>query len=255
MTVKVNPLLIGVGFVVIALLLFGMIRSCNNTSILLKKSNSFDSLEKKVVTDSIQAAQKESEYKTQIEFQDGEIALWQNRFFTNEDSLKYMNDRVGALLKRHTAPIEYNGPSDTNSILVPSEYVSDCEGCFTELANGRRLVFAYKTSADSLAGALKDKNRTDSLRIKDLTAQTASLRVTLQDAIETGKKMANEPQPKVLLSLSTLLINSNWPNAIGLGLGYQDRYNRIFAVKYFGGEYGSVKQVDIFMPLSFKKSK
>lgn len=63
------------------------------------------------------------------------------------------------------------------------------------------------------------------------------------------------PTRKVLVSVGTLLIDANIPNAIGGGFAYQDRYNRIFSVKYYASKYGGIKQADFFIPLSFKRKR
>jgi hypothetical protein len=44
------------------------------------------------------------------------------------------------------------------------------------------------------------------------------------------------------------------PNAAGIGGAYQDKRNRIVAFRYYTSQYGSVKALDIYMPLSFKKN-
>ena len=261
MTVKVNPWIVGIGLVAIALIIFSMIRGCNNASTLSKEKKQFvinlDSINKKRLLDSAIASAKEQEYKNTIELQNGQIALWQNRFFSNEDSLKSASDRIDLLKKNHAALLATLSIKDTSSLYVPGEYVNQCEECFGELNKDKCLVFAYKMSADSFAQALKNKTKIDSARIQELSAHNANLNLSLIKAITTGKKMAESIRPggKLLLSLSTLLIKANYPNAVGIGFGYQDNHNRMFAIKYFGGEYGSVKQVDLFMPLSFKKIK
>ena len=99
------------------------------------------------------------------------------------------------------------------------------------------------------------KKKADSIHITKLTLRNTQLTGSLRSAISTAaaERAKAEPRGKVLLSVGTLFIDANLPNAIGGGGGYQDKYNRIFAVKYYASKYGSVKQFDVFIPLSFKR--
>lgn len=238
----------------VLLLIFGVVRSCNNTNNALSENKELTELNNRLLTDSAQMAIQIQEYKEQAEMQDGQIALRDNQLQAKGDSLDAANARILLLINKHK-PIQ---PSlDTNITVVPNEYVDGCEGCFVELTRGREMVVSYKRTADSLRAVFFNKKRADSIQISRLTLRTTSLTGTLRDAISAAaaERKKSEPRGKMLVSVGTLFIDANMPNAIGGGGGYQDKYNRIFAVKYYGSKYGSVKQVDVFIPLSFKRRR
>lgn len=253
MTIKINPLIAGIVLMGIVLLIFGSIRSCNNSKRLLsEKDSSLLDISKKIINDSVAAIEKQKEYNAEKEFRDGQIELWKNKVFSKNDSLALAYKRIDKLLANHIAVV----PSlDTSITTVPNEYVEDCEGCFSELKRDRDLVSRYEWSIDSLNLAYNNKMKLDSNRINDLNKQNYNLNATLNDAIGIAKRKEEKSRPrwKILFSLSTMAINANVPNAAGFGFGYQDKYNRVISVKYFASEYGSIKQADIFIPLSFKK--
>jgi hypothetical protein len=252
--VKINPTILLIIFVLSGALIFAVIRSCNNHKEAIAADSKLTELSKKIVSDSIEFANTTKEYEVQSELQDGQIALKENQLQAKDDSLDAANLRILALISKHK-PIK---PSiDTNITTVPNEYVNDCEGCFMELTRGRDMVMSYKGTADSLRIAFLKKKRTDSIRIQGLTLRNADLTGTLADAISAAaaEREKTRPRAKGLISIGTLLINANLPNAIGGGFGYQDKYNRIFTVKYYASEYGSVKQVDVLIPLSFKRRR
>lgn len=253
-TIKFNAALLTIIVLSILFLIFGMARSCNNTNHALSENKKLTELSNRLLTDSAQAAIQIQEYKEQAEAQDGQIALKDNQLQAKGDSLDAANARVLLLINKHK-PIQ---PSpDTSITVVPNEYVNDCEGCFVALANGREVSMSYKRTADSLRTVFFNKKRTDSIQISRLTLRATNLTGTLRDAISAAaaEREKSRPRGKALLSIGTLFIDANMPNAIGGGGGYQDKYNRIFAAKYYASKYGSVKQVDIFIPLSFKRRR
>lgn len=254
MTVKISGWIFGVGMVVIALLLFGRVRSCKNTDNALQENQELKNINLKLYADSIEAYHREEDYKAASELQDGQITLKENQLQAKDDSLETANIRITKLLNRHI-PITPN--ADTNITTVPNEYITDCEGCFTELYRGREMVISYKDSVGSLRKEYKEKIKTDSSHIADLNEQNFNLIGTIKDALKVARKAKEDAKPhwKILFSMSTMAINANVPNAAGIGFGYQDKYNRIVAAKYFTSEYGSIKQIDLFVPLSFKRKK
>lgn len=255
MTIKINPLVTGGASIVVALLVFGFLRSCNNTNALLsEKDTKLDSVAKKASNDSADAAVDRMKYKAAKELLDGQIGLWQNRALASRDSLEAANRRINKLLVKH---IPVATSADTSATTVPNAYIEDCEGCFVELKNGRDLVSRHEWIEDSLRLEYNRKMKLDSNRIIELNRQNTTLSTTLTDvmAIARAKDEKNKPHSRVLLSLSTMAINANVPNAAGFGFGYQDKYNRIFAIKYFTSEYGPIKQADVFISLSFKRRK
>lgn len=249
-TIKFNSIVLISIILLFLLLVFGVVRSCNNTNKALAEN---EKLNDTIIADSIQAALKDQLYKQQAEMQDGQIALKENQLQATGDSLDKANARITKLLKSHV-PVVMN-LSDTGLTVVPNKYINECEDCFYELQNSQVLSFKYKSEAETVKSEYKKRKEDDSLRINDLTSRNkmlvGSVLTSINDVNEEKKK--NEPRRKGLISVSTLVINANLPNAIGGGIGYQDKYNRIFSFKYFASSYGGIKQAEVLIPLSFRK--
>jgi hypothetical protein len=253
-TIKFNPLFLIIIVVGLFVLTFGAIRSCNNTKKAISESKELKEQNIALRADSAQAAKEAEEYENQSETQDGLIALRDNQLQAKGDSLDAANTRITALLLKHK-PIKAS--EDTSVTTVPNEYISDCEGCFTELSKGQKMVIEYKSIAQSLRRDYSRRKTSDSMRIKSLTLRNSNLFDNLKSALSSADSARENARPrgKMLFSVGTLLINANIPNAIGGGLAYQDKYNRIYSVKYFASKYGAVKQADVFIPLSFKRKR
>lgn len=254
MVVKFNPILLIIPLAVLLILLFGVIRSRKNTDNALAENKHLTELNTKRVVDSAQLADQILEYKDRVELQDGQLALRDNQLNAKGDSLDAANERIKSLLLKHR-PIEPS--ADTNITVVPNEYIQDCEGCYTELAKGRDMVMNYKGAADDIRREYAVRKKGDSIQIAKLTLRAMNLTGTLRDAISAAaiERENGRPTRKILVSIGTLFIDANFPNAIGGGGGYQDRYNRIFAAKYYVSKYGGIKQFDVFIPLSFKRKR
>lgn len=262
MTIRFHPVVIIALLIGVAFLIYALLRGCSNSRAALAGGKHLDSVIVKLRQDSVNAAYNAHEYETRLELLEGQIALWQNIAFTKNDSLMAANTRVIELITKHK-PQKPN--LDTTITTVPNEYVQDCEGCFTELSKDRDLVLRYRSSADSLWVAYAQKNNLNDGRILQLSNEVSNLQLTLKDAVAVGKRMEsdNKPHWKLLFSVSTLWLpkinnttgSTVLPNGAGIGFGYQDRYNRIVAGKYFTTEVGPVKQLDVYLPLSFRRKK
>jgi hypothetical protein len=254
MTVKLNPYLLLAISVGLFLLIFGTIRSCNNTKNAISKSDNLEERNAALLKDSAEWADQATQYETQSEVQDGLIAIKDNQLQEKGDSLDAANARISALLMKHK-PIKAS--EDTSITTVPNEYINDCEGCFSELSREHKIALDYKMASESVRREYMRRKTSDSIRISKLSFKNADLFGNLKSALSSidSANERSKPSGKVLFSVSTLLINANIPNAIGGGLAYQDRYNRIYSIKYFASKYGSIKQADIFIPISFKRKR
>lgn len=252
MTIKISPYLITLILVVTGLLILGVIKGCNNSQTELAANKTLADINARLKSDSIKSDSLAKEYQLQIELQNGQIALWENRFWANQDSLDAANGRVNTLIANHNALIkQISIPADTSNVYVPGEYVNDCEGCFNELNRSRYLVLAYKISADSLTLALKNKNKTDSFQLKSVTDQTLMLRNYLNKTMAVAK----EEQPKGSLYVSWGVFWNPLPSAAGMGFMYQNKYKVGYALRWYYGRYGNMMETELNLPLSLKKRK
>lgn len=254
MTIKISPYLIILVLVVTALLLLGVIKGCNNTRSAVADNEIKSGIIARLKSDSLKADSAVREYEFKLDLQDGQIELWQNRFFSNEDSLDAARGRIDGLITMHNTllkkiPLLYVPRADTSNVYVPGEYVDQCEGCFGELNRSRYLVLAYKISADSLTEALKQKNKIDSAQLKYVTDQNAGFRTDLNTALS----LATKNQPRGSLYVSWGVFWNPLPSAAGMGLMYQSKYKVGYALRWYYGKYGSMMETELNLPLSFKK--
>lgn len=252
MTINLNPIVLISIALLFLVLVFGVVRSCNNTSVALQENRNLKKINESLIADTIGAAIKNQAYEQQAEAQEGQIALKENQLQATSDSLDKANDRINRLLKTH---IPMPSKPDTGIAVVPNRYINECEGCFGELQNNRFLTMSYKNDVSALRNEYMKRKESDSLHIADLSIRNKKITSSLIAAINeaNSEKSKSEPRRKGLVSISTLVINADLPNAIGIGGAYQDKHNRIYSLKYFGSKYGGIKQAEIFIPLSFRK--
>lgn len=231
-----------------------MIRGCNKTKNALSENQNLKNSVQQYISDSTKAAQESKDYQDQTALLDGQISLKDEQLQSKSDSLDAANARITLLISKHK-PVTPS--TDTTATYVPNEYIEDCEGCFVELTRGRQMMLGYKGTADSLLAIYNKRKKADSLRIKGLTNSNSNLLTTLRSAnISAAQKEEQlKPRWKALISIGAMFVNSNLPNAVGGGVGYQDKYNRIFSIKYYIYQSGGIKQADVYFPLSFRRKR
>lgn len=244
----------GAFLVGLLIIFFALARSCNNTRSALSENVDLKGIVKALKSDSIEFAKEAAEYDMKLEMSEGQVSLLENKILLFDDSLDKANAVIVKLLGRHS-PME---PSvNTTVTTVPNSYLIECEGCFTALGNGKSLVAGYRNTVDSLKGELYDAIKLRDDRVSSLLRQNHRLDSSINGTISILQRTIEdrEPRRKVLLSISAISINSIAPNGVGVGLAYQDKYNRIFAGKILGTGFGRVLQADVYMPISFRKLK
>lgn len=243
-------LLIVVGVIIIVL-----IRGCHNSKAALAENNSLhianDSLIKRIKNDSIGYHNTAADYQIKSQLQESVITIQENKLQAAYDTLDRANDRIKQLLARYK-PVAPN--ADTNITTVDNSYIQDCAQCFTELEGQQQREKVIKAQADILQQSLNSKINTQQLRIDQLGREQAQANKNLNDcrAITDGYQKKLELRRRLYFSMGVMSINTIFPNAAGLGLMYQDKRYRIVGFRMYTSEYGSVKALDIHMPLSFK---
>jgi hypothetical protein len=238
------------------IIIFSIIRGCNNNktavaeSTILKQQN--DSLRKKNISDSIEWADKENDYKIASQLQDDQITIQLIVDSALRDSLDKVNHNIASLIARYK-PIKPN--KDTSATMVPNEYIADCSECFGQLSNGRELVKRAYNQRDSLDQSYKSKINLQAKRINELGQQNKNLQATLTDAFEIAKKEEQKFAPRRILyfSPSILIWDGPLPRAIGAGFLYQDKQKRIVGAHVYGSEIGTLYEANVALPLSFKR--
>jgi hypothetical protein len=253
---RINNIRLALAGLLVIFLLILAIKGCYNNRAAIasykKNQHELDSL----TDDYLKTAQwwneQKNRYTTALQLANGQIEIYQNREQSYRDSLDKASNQISILLAKHT-PIKPN--TDTSITVVPSEYVSDCEICFTQLQNGRDLVIRANNQRDSLDQSYKSKINIQANRINELGQQNKNLQATLTDAFSIAKKEEQKFAPRRILyfSPSILIWNGPLPRGIGVGFLYQDKQKRIVGAHVYGSEIGALYEANVALPLSFKR--
>ena len=204
---------------------------------------------KRLINDSIENSKQLADNSIQRELLEGQLEVSDNKNTAYLDSFGVLNAIINNLKKRHkpvTASI------DTNVTTVPNDYIEDCSGCFAALGQAQQLGLRYKSELDNKDNLTRSKIKVLDNRIGILEKQNAQLGKSYRSLLDSSK---NAPvlRRTLFATIGAMSINQIMPNAIGGGFLYEDKRRRIFGLKYYVSEYGSVYQGEISFPLSLKK--
>lgn len=244
-------ILIGIGIIII-----GLIKGCQHfkakEEAYAAQAILLDSMKTVIKNDSIDRKNILQNNADTIAMRDAELSLANNKLAFYDDTLEAANHRINLLLKRYI-PIDIS--KDTSITTVPNSYIENCADCFAELESDRDLVKRAKAEKDNQTQILNSQINTQANTINKLNMLNGQLQSNLNNLISVAKDNNKklEPTRKIYISLGAISINSIFPNGAGGGLAYQDKRSRMFAFRYYTSEYGDVKAIDLYMPLSFKR--
>lgn len=242
--------------IVIGVIIISAIRGCNNSKAALAENNQLKkankTLEDRIIKDSIDRKDSADSYQQAAIAQEIFNLAQQNKLSFAWDSLDKANVRISKLLAKYK-PIS---PSiDTNITTVPNEYIEECSQCFTELEAQQQREKKVKAQADIVQQSLNSTINSQQLRIAQLGREQVQANKNLNDcrSINEAYQKKLGLRGRLFLSMGIMAIKTPWlPNAAGIGLSYQDKRFRMISARFYTSEYGSVKALDIHMPLSFK---
>lgn len=257
MTINTTPIWLRFAIIIgLCFIVFSLFRGCQRFRAKLASADMY-----KEALDSTATVNKDLSHQMEIIKQesadtlavrDAELSLSNNKLAYYDDTLDAANKRINALLKKYK-PIE---PSvDTNVTVVPNEYIEECSGCFTELKNGQELVSRYKAEKDNQSMILNSKINGQSVTITKLERLNGQLQSNLNNLINVAKDNQKKLEQRRMLyfSMSTISLNQVLPTGIGGGFMYMDKRMRLFGGNAFVTNHGPVYQVQLSMPLSFKR--
>lgn len=255
MNLKIHPLLGAAVILGICLLIFTLIKGCNNAESdkevisLLEEKNAL--LDKKNQALELASLQSKKDFQDSLEFVNDQLSLKEAQKEATEEKLDAANTRINDLLKRYTPVV----PSDTGTTMVPNDYIADCSDCFGELGREQKLVNQYRKEIDE-KDAFADKITVIyNKRIDQLEHEKQQSNKLANDYKEVAQMAIKKADPRriVYLSLAGITINSILPNGVGGGLKYQDKKKRIFGVKVIGSNVGTIYEGELSLPLSFRR--
>jgi hypothetical protein len=249
MSLKVNPIVATIAFVLIGVLLVATIRGCKNNqqaeALVVDYSNRINDL----VKDSIGKEKKLIEYNKANEMLDGQLSLSNNKLLSLNGDLDKANDRISILLSKHV-PIKAS--LDTTVTLAPNSFIDDCADCFKELRNGQQLVKQYKYEKENQYNLLSGKLNLKDNRIKELEASNMRITSNYRSLLDSASRLQYKNKPHGRLYLSWGVLWSPWPIAAGAGLMYQNKRNLIWGLKCYYGQKGTIFETNINFPLSLR---
>ena len=248
MTLTINKWLIVAILVGVVVLVFALVRGCQNGKKLASINIDYDGKISQLKKNAIEDLKQLTAYRDTMQFLDGQLSLSKNKeLFLNED-LGKANDRISILLKKHV-PIKPS--SDTSMTWAPNEFINECAECFHELKNGQQLVKKYKAEKENQEQICIEKLNVKDNRINHLEKANKEVTSSYMALIDITKD-ANTRRRMLYFSYG-ILWSAYVPKMGGMGLMYQDKRLRQYGVKAYFGAYKPMLETQVNMPLSFKK--
>lgn len=252
MTLKINPI---VAILVIAgalILIFALFRGCKQAKIELAARQKAEELADSTLN--VLKTFKATTDSTTVDFQIknelliGQIELAKSQKEKAESDLEDQIIVNNALIDKHKL-VKY---ADTNTTVVPAEYIADCEGCFTNLEKTNKEANKYKSDVDALQDKLKNQDGIYQNRFKQLEEEKLGFYNRINSLTQQQKEVADKLKPHGRLYLSWGILFAPWPTAAGGGLLYQNKRNFIIGAHWYYGDHGHMVETTINFPLSIK---
>jgi hypothetical protein len=252
MKLQIHPLIGTLLIAGILILVFLLIRGCNQSKLQVSKAAKLDSLNNillhvvsndKLVTDSTKNAFHDS-----LEFVNGQLALANEQKLRTEAELQDVIKSNKVLIEKHRLA-QY---ADTTAVTVPSEYITDCEGCFTNLEKTTTLVNRYKTDINTMEAKQREQNKIYQKRFKELDAEKLGFYNKINTLAKASQDAIDQLKPHGRLYLTWGVLWRPWPVAAGGGLMYQNKRNLIWGINCYYGQNGTTVETNIHFPLSLK---
>lgn len=247
-----NKLLTYGVLVLIGILLIAAIRGC-------QKANQAISAQDKAVSfgDSIKAAfniykvitdSSSKRFEDSLEFERGQRALANEQRLRTEAQLQDITKENRALIEKHKLA-KY---TDTSAVLVPGEYLTDCEGCFTKLETTTALANKYKGDVNNLQSQWEKQNQLYQKRFKELDQEKLGFYNKINTLAKAQQEAVDKLKPHGRLYLTWGVLWHYLPTAAGAGLMYQNKRNLIWGITCYYGQNGTTIETNIHFPLSLK---
>jgi hypothetical protein len=253
---KLHPAFATILIAGIIILVFTFIRGCNNSrqAIALNKELIIknDSLAAQVIREKIINLENKKEYEIKLEVANGQVEIKENQVARTEADLNAANKRINILLAKHH---DISPSDDTSITVVPNEFINDCNGCFTELENGQKLVQQYKIDNDQLKLSLRVKDKLQTDRIGQQEQEKAKLVKSLNDCMTLSKSAQKAAEPHGQLYFSWNVIWSPLPIGASIGLAYQNKHKLQYGLRGGYGTFGKYVETEMNLPLSLRRKR
>lgn len=252
MSLKIHPLVATAVIAGILVLCFALFRGCKQSRIETaakeKALKIADSLLKEVIRYRIATDSTKNLFEWSEAIANGQIDILNNQLARTGSELdKALQENKDLVAKHKLGKYE-----DTTSIVVPKEYTSECEDCFTKLENTTGITLKYKSDLNSLQNKWESQSQLYQNRFKQLEDEKVGFLTKIQSLSSEVKNATDKLEPHGRLYLSWGVLWSPWPSAAGAGFMYQTKKNFIYGAKYYYGNKGGIVETSMHFPLSIK---
>lgn len=248
----INPWVAALMMTGILVLAFALFRGCKANHQLVADNTSLAATNKQLIK-VIDSSKHWSDSTTKeshdsIEFLDGQIAL-------DKEQIIRLGSDLGAALMQNTTLIDKHRLgkyTDTAATLVPQEYITDCEDCFTKLDNTTKLTLRYKDDMNRLEKKQDTLNQINKNAFRRLNDERLNLYSKIKSLALQQDSAISKLKPRGRLYLSWGVLWKPFPWGAGAGLLYQNKQNLIYGAKWYYTSQGSIIETTINFPLSIK---
>lgn len=249
---KINPI---VATFIIAgglLLAFALFRGCKQSRIEVaakeKAEHIADSALAVIKNYKSSSDSTAKDFQDTIDFERGQKELANAQKEKTETALdKALTENKELIARHHLA--DY---TDTATVVVPSQYVQECEDCFTKLDNTTKLSLKYKNDFNNLGLKWESQVQIYERRFKQLNEEKLGFYNRINSLAKEAKDATDKLKPHGRLYLSWGVMFGPWPKMAGGGLLYQTKYNLMYEANWFYGNQGHMVEASIKFPLSIK---
>jgi hypothetical protein len=252
MTLKKAPSVAIFGIAGIIIMIFALFRGCNQSRIEVaareKAEHIADSAlaiikNYKTVSDSTAKV-----FQDTIYFERGQKELAKAQKERTETALDNALTENKELIARHHLA-DY---TDTATIVVPNQYISECEDCFTKLDNTTKISLKYKEDFNNLGKKWESQVQVYEKRFKQLNEEKLGFYNKINSLAKEAKDATDKLKPHGRLYLSWGVMLGPWPKMAGAGIMYQTKHNLMYEAIWFYGNQGHMVEASIKFPLSIK---
>lgn len=239
--------------ILLGLLIFALARGCkkNNSAIqdYNKVKSANDSLISLVNANDVQRDSSKKLFQDSLEFERGQYALLELQKERIEGEMSILSRDNERLIQKH----KDERYTDTTATIVPREYLTDCEGCFSNLEKTNSLNNKYQNQMNQIQKSWVEQSSLLNNRIKDLEKSNSIFSDNIRSMANNQKEALDKLKPRGRLYLSWGVLWQGWPSAAGAGLMYQTPRNMIFGVIGYYGAGKTTIGTTINFPLSLRK--
>lgn len=252
MTLKINPIVATLVIAGILILAFTLFLGCKQSRIEVaakEKAEHITDSALAVIRNYKSSSDSTAKYfQDTIDFERGQKELANAQKEKTETALdKALAENKELIARHHLA--DY---TDTATIVVPSQYVQECEDCFTKLDNTTKISLKYKDDFNKLGLKWESQVQLYEKRFKQLNEEKLGFYNRINSLAKEAKDATDKLKPHGRLYLSWGVLWSPWPVAAGAGIMYQTKSYFQYGAKIYYGNRGTIVETTMNFPLSIK---